>query len=366
MDVRAEPRIVTAPFAMAGRPTVLLAGAAYSPLDAKTAVAYRRARPHDVVAVVVGGGDGRDAPFGPPGAPAAPCVATVAEALEQTPRPQLAVVGTAPMGGALHARLRRDVEACLDAGLDVASGLHVFLADDADLAARARRRGARIWDARRPPRELQVADGAGCRTGARVVLVCGTDCNVGKMTTAIALCEAARRRGVRAAWAATGQTGMFIRGRGVAVDRVPADFVGGAAQALVDTEGRGQDVVFVEGQGSIFHPGYAGVTLGLVYGVMPDAVVMAHAPGREHVRHLDLPSVAPTRHVEAIERLLQPYRPHARVVAVAVNTVGLDDGAARDAVEATGRELGLPAADVVRDGPAPVLDAVLAALEGSP
>ncbi len=356
-------RIVTAPFRLAGRPAILLAGAAYSPQDAKTAVAYRRARPADVVAVVVEGGDGSDAPFAPPGATPAPMVPSVERALEHAPGAELAVVGTAPMGGGLDERLRRDVAACLDAGLDVASGLHVFLSDDDDLAARARRSGARIWDARRPPRRLAVADGAGCRSGARVVLVAGTDCNVGKMTAAATLCDAARARGVRASWAATGQTGMFIRERGVAVDRVPADFIGGAAQALVDVEGRDRDVVFVEGQGSIFHPGYAGVTLGLMFGAMPDAIVMAHAPGRETIRHLDLPSVPLARHVEVTEALVRAFRPRTRVVALAVNTVGLGEAAAREAVESVRGASGLPAADVVRFDPAPVLDAVLDFLE---
>ncbi len=351
--------IVRAPFAVEGRRLLLLADGCFSTADAKTAACLAMYRPHDVVAVLDASRAGRRVRdvlgFGGE----APVVASVDEALALAP--EVAVVGTAPAGGDLDAPMRDVVAQCLRAGLDVVSGLHAFLSDDAELAAAARTAGARIWDVRRVDEVRAVSDGAGCRTGAKVVLTVGTDCNVGKMTVAVELDRAARASGVRSSWAATGQTGIVLRGRGVPVDRVVADFVGGVAQILVDEEGRDADLVVVEGQGAVAHPGYAGVTLGLMYGVMPDALVLVHAAGRERYKRFQ-PAIPPLSEVVALyESLMRPYK-RARVAAVALNTSALSEADARRALAHASDAAGVPAGDVVRFGAEPVWSAVRAAV----
>ena len=352
--------ISTAPFKLSGRRTLLLAGGAFSQVEAKTAVCYLMYRGEDVAAVldpdragettqdVVGlGGD-------------TPVVGTVADALALGP--EVAIVGSAPMGGALDGPLRDQVLACLDAGMDVVSGLHTFLSDDEALASAATANGARIWDVRRVEEQSRVSTGEGCAT-ASVVLVTGTDCNVGKMTATVALDRAASERGIRSAWAATGQTGIMLRERGIAVDRVISDFVGGATEALVNAEAEAADLIWVEGQGAIVHPGYAGVTLGMMYGAMPDVLVLAHTADREHFKRLDSLPLPPIGElIELHEALMRPFKP-AKVAALAVNTSCLDEPSARAYLAELRRETGRVADDVIRFGSAAVLDAVTDALE---
>jgi uncharacterized NAD-dependent epimerase/dehydratase family protein len=345
-----------APFQVAGRRTLLLAEGSFCAADGKTAVCVAMYRPGDVVAVLDStraGARVRDVlGFGGD----APVVATLDEALAHAPA--VAVVGTAPVGGALDAALRAQLARCLEAGLDVVSGMHAFVADDRDLSAIAAASGARIWDVRRVEGDLPVSDGQGCTTGAAVVLTVGTDCGVGKMTVTAELERAALATGLRAAWAATGQTGIILRGRGIAVDRAVADFIGGAAQELVNAEGRDADIVFVEGQGAITHPGYAGVTLGLLYGAMPDAMVLVHDASRRRYKRLQA-AIPPLREVVSLyEALLRPWKP-ARVAAIALNTSSLSAGDARRAVDDAAAETGLPATDAVRFGCGTILPAVL-------
>jgi uncharacterized NAD-dependent epimerase/dehydratase family protein len=348
--------MVQAPFPIAGRRALLLAEGSFSAVDGKTAVCFAMYRPQDVVAVLDSTRAGRRVRDALGFGGDAPVVATMDEALARSP--ELAVVGTAPMGGALEAETRAQIARCLEAGVDVVSGMHAFVAADPGLAAIARGTGARIWDVRRAEEAAAVSTGGGCRTGASVVLTVGTDCGVGKMTVTVELERAARAAGRRASWAATGQTGMILRGRGISVDRVVADFIGGAAEELVNAEGHDVDVVFVEGQGAITHPGYAGVTLGMMYGVMPDAMVLVHEAGRARYKRLARP-IPPLRDIVALyESLMRPWK-RSRVAAVALNTSALDEVGARRAIEAAERETGLPATDAVRFGCDAILPFVL-------
>ncbi len=359
MESTREDAIVQAPFALAGRRLLLLADGCFTTVDAKTAACIAMYRPHDVVAVLDhtrAGMTVRDAiGFGGE----APVVAALDEALAL--KPEVAIVGTAPSGGELDGGTRAQIARCLEAGLDVASGMHAFLCDDEELVRIASSKGVRLWDVRRVPEIRLVSNGKGCTTGAKVVLTVGTDCNVGKMTVAIELDRAACAGGVRSTWAATGQTGIMLRGRGVPVDRVVSDFIGGAAQALVDREGHDADLVFVEGQGSVTHPGYAGVTLGLMYGVMPDAMVLVHTAGRERYKRFEA-AIPPLQEVVALyESLMRPYK-RSRVAALALNTSHLSDQDARRAIAAARETTGLPADDVVRFGAEPLWSAVRTAL----
>jgi uncharacterized NAD-dependent epimerase/dehydratase family protein len=190
----------------------------------------------------------------------------------------------------------------------------------------------------------------------------GSDCNVGKMTTALELERALRERSIVARFVATGQTGIFIADRGVAVDAIPADFVAGAVEALVLEAAPGADVVLVEGQGSLHHPGYSGVTLGLLHGAAPAALVLCHQVTRDRIRLTGTKEPGPR--IPALSRVRDAYEAAAswvhpsRVLGVALNTRGMDDRAARAAVRSAADELGLPVTDPVRFGAEPLAEAL--------
>ena len=289
-----------------------------------------------------------------------PVVATLDEALEY--EPTTALVGVAVAGGRLGPEWRALLEEVVAAGLDVESGMHEFLADDPRLAALANERGVELRDVRRPPADLSVPTGANLTHGATVVLTVGSDCAIGKKTVAIELDRAARERGLSSVFVPTGQTGIMIAGWGIAVDAVVSDFLAGAGERLVIEGAKRGDLLFVEGQGSIVHPQFAGVTLGLYHGTAPHALVLCHAAGATEMEGCPGHRIPPLPDlVDLYEHLALPARP-AKVVAVALNTRGLDDEAARRAVAETEEETGLPTDDPVRFGATGLLAAVLAGL----
>jgi uncharacterized NAD-dependent epimerase/dehydratase family protein len=288
-------------------------------------------------------------------------VGSVEEALPLGPT--TAVVGVATAGGRFPPKWREILKSCIANGLDVENGLHQFIAEDPELAALAAEHGVELRDLRRPPADLNVPTGENLTVRAKIVLTVGSDCAIGKMTVALELDRAARARGIASAFVPTGQTGMAIAGWGIAVDAVVADFIAGASERLV-VEGveRGGEVLFVEGQGSITHPAYSGVTLGLIHGSAPHAFVLCHRAGSaEHEGFEGHPLTGLPELVDLHERISLRARP-AKVAAVAVNTRGLDDDAARAAIAEAAAETGLIADDPVRLGPDRLLDAVLAAL----
>jgi uncharacterized NAD-dependent epimerase/dehydratase family protein len=273
--------------------------------------------------------------------------------------PDTALVGVAPTGGRLPPVWRDILEACISNGLDVEAGMHTFLADDADLAERARRHNVELRDLRRPPGDIGVPTGENLRHAATVVHTVGSDCAIGKKTMALELDLEARRRGLRSVFVPTGQTGIAIAGWGIAVDAVVADFVAGAAERLVVEGASRGDLLWVEGQGALVHPYYSAVTLGLYHGSMPHLLVLCHKAGDTHVEELPehpLPSLAEL--VELYEAVALPAR-RARVACVALNTSRLGEDAARDAITAAESETGLTADDPVRFGAGRLLDAVL-------
>ena len=289
-----------------------------------------------------------------------PVVATVEEGLAAGERPTTALVGVAVAGGRLPVEWRAIIRACIEAGLDVESGMHEFLADDQEFAALAREHGVELRDLRKPPDDLSVSTGANLEHAATVVLTVGSDCAIGKKTVAIELDREARRRGLRSVFVPTGQTGIMIAGWGIAVDAVVSDFLSGAAERLVVEGARRGDLLFVEGQGSLVHPQFSGVTLGLYHGSAPHALVLCHAAGQTEIEGCPGHAIPPLRELIALhERLALPARP-ARVAAIALNTRPLDEEEARRIVEATEKETGLPADDPVRFGPGRLLEAVLA------
>jgi uncharacterized NAD-dependent epimerase/dehydratase family protein len=334
---------------------LLAEGFSGDPLYGKTMRGVLRYRPDDVAAILdsTRAGETEDG---------VPVVGTVEQALLLGPT--TALVGVVTQGGRFPPAWMEVLRSCVEHGLDVANGLHVFLADDPELRALAAERGVELRDLRKPPADLSTATGENLSVHATIVLTVGSDCAIGKMTVSCELDLEARRRGLRSVFVPTGQTGMVIAGWGIAIDAVVADFLAGAAERLViEGHDRGGELLWVEGQGSLLHPVYSGVTLGLYHGSVPHLLVLCHEVGRTEIEgagggpHL----IPPLRDlVELHERLALPVRP-ARVAAVALNTARLDEAAARAALAKAEAETGLPADDPVRFGAAKLVDAVLAA-----
>jgi uncharacterized NAD-dependent epimerase/dehydratase family protein len=339
--------------ASAKRYLILAEGFSGDPHYGKTARGVVRYRRDDVVALL----DSQRAGETMDGLP---IVARVEDALVFDP--DTALVGVATPGGRFPPEWRALLKTCIAAGLDVENGLHQFLADDEEMRELARGHGVELRDLRRPPGDLNVPTGANLEVPATIVLTVGSDCAIGKKTVALELDLEARSRGLASRFVPTGQTGMVIAGWGLAIDAVVADFLAGAAERLV-VEGHergGGDVLFVEGQGSLAHPAYSGVAMGLLHGSAPDALVLCHLAGATEVEGFPghrLPSLRAL--VELHERAALPARP-ARVVAIALNTRDLTEDEAREAVGATAEETGLPTDDPVRFGSTRLVDAVLA------
>ncbi|HZT95067.1 MAG TPA: DUF1611 domain-containing protein [Gaiellaceae bacterium] len=340
---------------MSARYLLLAEGFSGDPHYGKTMRGVLRYRREDVVAIL-------DSTRADEAEDGVPVVGSVGEALELGPT--VALVGVATQGGRFPPEWVAILHACVEHGLDVENGLHVFVGDDPELSALAQQQGVELRDLRRPPAGLSTATGENLDVDATIVLTVGSDCAIGKMTVSLELDLEARRRGLRSVFVPTGQTGMVIAGWGIAVDAVVADFIAGAAERLV-VEGRerGGEVLWVEGQGSLLHPVYSGVALGLYHGSVPHLLVLCHEVGRTHVEGAGggPHPIPPLRDlVELHEQLALPARP-ARVAAVALNTRALGEDEARAAVAAAEGETGLPADDPVRFGAAKLVDAVLAA-----
>ena len=329
---------------------ILAEGRSGDPHYGKTARGVIRYAPDPAVAVVDSTRPGETL-YG------VPVFATVADALHL--EPTTALVGVATQGGRFPPAWRELLKQAIVAGLDVENGLHEFLADDAELAELAREHDVELRDLRRPPEGLDVPTGENLTIPATIALTVGSDCAIGKKTVALELDLEARRRGLRSVFVPTGQTGIAIAGWGIAVDAVVSDFLAGAAERLV-VEGhrRGGELLFVEGQGSLVHPAYSGVTLGLIHGSAPHLFVLCHRAGATEIEGYPgapLPSL--TELVELHERIALPQRP-ARVACLALNTAHLAEDSARAAIEEAAEETGLPADDPVRFGAERLVDAI--------
>jgi uncharacterized NAD-dependent epimerase/dehydratase family protein len=335
---------------------LILADGLFGPEESKTANACIRYTPERVAGVIDASSAGRTAQevigFGGD----IPVVATLEEGLAFGPNALL--IGIAPAGGQLPEAWIRLLSRAIENGLEIWSGLHTFVSDVPELAALAKKHNVAIHDLRRPPAKLKVANGRVREVDATVVLTVGTDCNIGKMTTQLQLLNAVRGHGIRTKFAATGQTGILIEGSGIGVDAVIADFIAGAAERLVLDCAKEADLVLVEGQGSIIHPSYSGVTYGLIHGSLPHAQIMCAQPTRTAINRCEWVKIPPLvdfiRMSEAATSVLRP----APVIGVALNTYDLDEDVARRTVEDVQRETGLPTTDPVRFGPEPVAGAI--------
>ena len=288
-------------------------------------------------------------------------VGSVAEAMAFGPT--VALVGVATQGGRFPPEWRELLRDCIREGLSVENGLHEFLTDDPELTGLAAEHGVELKDLRKPPAGLDCPTGENFEVPAQIVLTVGSDCAIGKMTVALELDRAARERGVASRFVPTGQTGIAIAGWGISVDAVVADFIAGATERLV-VEGheRGGELLFVEGQGSIVHPAYSGVTLGLIHGSAPHLFVLCHQAGTTEVEGYPGHPLPSLPELVELHEAIALRRRKARVACLAINTRGLSEDDARSAVTEAESATGLVADDVVRFGPARLLDAILDAL----
>ena len=361
---------MTDPSTPARRHLVILAEGQFGFHHGKTAVGVIRYGPDDVVAVIDSAQAGGNVSSILPGRDI-PIVGSLEEALALQPWPDTLLIGIAPTGGRLPESWRRTILDAITAGLDVHSGLHTFLGDDTEFSAAARKAGTSIVDYRRPPARMETSVGRRHGPGKRVILTVGTDCAIGKMSVALELRAAARAAGRSAAFVPTGQTGMMIDGWGAAVDRLISDFAQGTVEWLVEEGERRGDWVIVEGQGSLDHPAYSSVTLALIHGATPQAMVLVHKAGQtehdfDHLPEASFPIASLRPFIDLHERIAGLVAP-SKVVAIALNTSGIaspDD--ARAEIARVAAETGLPVDDPVRFGAGPLWGAIEQSVEALP
>jgi uncharacterized NAD-dependent epimerase/dehydratase family protein len=352
------------------RRLVILTEGQFGIHDAKTAMGVIRYGHDHIVAIIDSTMAGRNLREFMP-AFDIPFVGSVAETLAGPVHPDGLLIGIAPTGGRLPASWRPLI---LDTRLDRVVAIkimHAGLGDDAEFAAAAEAAGTRLIDYRRAPERMETTVGRAHLPGKRVILTVGTDCSIGKMSVALELVAAARRDDAAAVMVPTGQTGMMIEGWGASVDRVISDFTNGTVEWLVEQgEGRA-DWVFVEGQGSIDHPAYSAVTMGLIHGATPHAMVLVHKPGLvehdfDHLPEASFPIAELPPFIELHERIAGMVAP-SKVVAIALNTsLFADEDEARRVIASIAAETGLPADDPVRFGADRLWPAIRDAVEALP
>ena len=279
---------------------------------------------------------------------------TVQEAAGKGCRTML--VGVANSGGTLPEHWSSTIIAAIEAGMDIASGLHMRLEDVPAIAEAAALKGVKLVNARHPRQTFRT--GTGRKRAGKRVLAVGTDCSCGKMYTMLAMEKTMRERGMKADFRATGQTGILIVGDGVAIDAVVSDFISGAVEWLAP-ESDADHWDLIEGQGSLFHPAFAGVSLGLLHGAQADALVLCHEPTRTHMRglpHQPLPSLE-----ECLERNVQAGQltnADVRCIGLSINTSALTEAEATDTLRSLEDRFGLPAVDPFRQGADKLVDAL--------
>lgn len=339
---------------MKTRRMVILTEGSLGTFSSKTAASLIRYKPDETVAVLDSVHAGRKLEDLLEVGHGIPIVATLKEALAFGPTSL--VIGIATPGGVLPDDWRAVIHEAIENGLEVVNGLHTFLGEDESFARHAAQQGVRLWDVRQPPDDLDVGRHLAHGIPNLRVLTVGADSSIGKKVAAIEISRAAREAGWDAEFVATGQTGIMIAGSGIAVDTVVSDYISGAVERLV-LKRKQRELLVIEGQGTILHPSYSGVSLGLLHGAAPQALVLCHQPGRDVMRNLpvDIPSYEEMIH--AHETLARPLFP-CRVVAVSLNCFGMSTEEARREVARVEGETGLPATDCVKLGCGPILDAL--------
>ncbi len=337
----------------AGRRLIILTEGHSEPITAKTGVCVIRYCSEDVAAVFDRGERGRTAGdlLGVGGS------IPVIGRLEDAPDATALMIGIAPSGGRIPAAWREIILQAIERGLDIISGLHQFLGEDPEFAHAARRKGVQLIDVRRN-NERDCATREGIRDDCLRIHTVGHDCSVGKMVTAIEVTRALQRAGHDAQFVATGQTGILIAGEGLPIDCIVADFVNGAAEKLV-RQNQHHDILLVEGQGTLAHPKYSAVTLGLLHGCMPHGLIMCYEAGRTVMHGMETVSVCSLSHLKTVYEMMANLMGPCRLIGVSMNSRRLDPAAAEVERERVRAELGVPVCDVFRHGADDLAKAVL-------
>jgi uncharacterized NAD-dependent epimerase/dehydratase family protein len=336
------------------RRLIILTEGHTEPITGKTASCVVRYRPEEVVALLDKTQVGRTTQelLGVGGA------IPIVGGLDDAPGANTLMIGIAPSGGRIPPAWRQIILDALGRGMNVVSGLHEFIGDTPEFAEAARKGGGTITDVRKND-ERDVSHRKGLREECLRIHTVGQDCSVGKMLVAVELCHAAQALGHQAKFIATGQTGIMVEGDGVPIDRVIADFVAGAVEKQVLKHQANHDMLFIEGQGSISHPKYSAVTVGLLHGCAPHGMILVYEAGRENVYGMEYEKLHP------LDKLCQVYETMANLVSpskmigVAINSRKLNAEQAEAERDRVRKQLGLPACDVIRDGPDELMQAIL-------
>ena len=335
---------------------VILAEESFSVLGSKAATVLIRYHAQNVVAVIDSTKAGRSASEIIGIGEGIPVVASLDSAMSY--EPTLLAIGIAPPGGELPSDWLPILVEAISNGLHIVSGMHHFLSDNVVLSNLAAKHGVFLWDVRKPPKNLSIASCQALEVLSTIILTVGSDCRTGKMVTAIELANGLRSVGKRAAFCATGQNGIMVSGWGIAIDAVISDFTAGAAETIVLQGVQDNDILVVEGQGSLVHPAYSGVTLSLLHGSQPDAMIFCHQPSRTQVaRHaIKFPSLGEM--IDQYETLARPIKP-AKIIGVSLNTFDLTFDQSLEVVDLVEAETGLPATDVIRFGSEKLVDSII-------
>jgi uncharacterized NAD-dependent epimerase/dehydratase family protein len=339
------------------RRIVILAEEKFSPLESKTANQAIRYIPDEIVGVIDSKQSGRVAQdvlgFGG----TIPVFSDLQSSLQQNPDTLL--IGIAPTGGRLPDSWRAVILEAIDNKLNIISGLHTILSDDDEFSRRAKEKGVQLYDLRKIPPEYEVvAKGYWKGRKAKTILTVGTDCNVGKMTASLELHREFERRGLNSDFVATGQTGILLSGRGIAVDSIISDYVAGSIEYEVEQRVKEwKQFIHVEGQGSLTHQGYSSVTLGLMHGVMPDAMIMVHHPLRREDDY-GFPIDDVNKLIKLHEDILAPFKA-SKVVGIAINTAMMTAQQVEESMRTLESETGLPVANVLTPDVAKLVDALM-------
>lgn len=329
------------------RRIAILAEGYFGDLEAKTASGLIMYKPDEVVAVIDSTQAGKTSQeiLGYGGD--IPVVSNVMESLVHSPNALL--IGIAPRGGKLPKEWREIIRQALSNGLDVINGLHDMLNDDLEFPKLAALKGARIYDLREASKYNTVATGDPSLIKATVILSVGTDCKSGKKITAIEMAREAKKHGWNPFFVPTGQSGIAMFGEGIPIDSIIGDFMSGAIESFLIEKSKTYDLLCVEGQGTIIHPGYSGVSLALLHGSLPDAMILCHHPGRERIKSYQIKIPPLKEMIRLHEEMARPIKP-ARVIGVSLNTQGMTEEEAKKEIAKVEKETGLPAIDPVRFG----------------
>lgn len=339
---------------MAERRIVILTDGRTTPTGAKTASCVIRYKPEEVVALLDTTQAGKTAGelLGVGGS--LPIVANLADA----PNANTLLIGIAPSGGKLPAAWRKILLEAIDRGMSLVSGLHDFLSNDPEISAAAAKKGVEIHDVRKN-NERDVSNRLNLREDCLRVHTVGQDCSVGKMLASVELTLGLKKRGHDAKFIATGQTGIMIEGDGCPVDCVVSDFVNGAVEKMI-LANQHHDYLLIEGQGSLSHPRYSAVTLGLLHGCIPQAMILVYEAGRKNVHGMDYIPLPPLKKILEVNEMMASLSMPSKVIGIAMNSRLLTAEETEAERERVRKELGIPVCDVIRHGPDELVDAIVA------